>query len=202
MQAVFNKDEWTGKFIESVHKWTCQRNKSLTTDQAAAILRVFRKLKYILIRHGYTTELGAAAILDKPKYKNPLRQSLKIEREVRYAGGNRLAFRFKLNDRIKDFITQEIKPRHIFAIEYLDWDWINRLWMIEVNRETLEPAMMLIGRFGFHIDEEVENFLVDAHNAFRDPCKFRIEGNQIIVEINDNELLGEWVASALRGEEI
>ena len=196
-----NGNAWMKKFTADVYKWTVSRDKPLTTDQAAVIMRLFRQLKPILISIGHTSEELADHFVQNPRYNHPLRPSLKIEREIRYVGGNRFAARFKQNDGIKTFLETRISGSRLFETDVATEDKINRIWIIEVNRETLEPIMEMISIFKFGFDAAVEQYLVEAYNAMNEPCSFHLRDGKIVAEVNDNELVSQWVRGPLQGRE-
>jgi hypothetical protein len=198
LREVLLNDQWFEKFVDNVHGWVVQR-KALTTEQARIALRIIAKTKLVLIENGWATADEVDRLIKSPRYRMPLTQSSNVPREVRYLGDNLLGFRFKRNDNIveimKNFADDLGEP-------LCTWDWISRLWIMPVVRETIQPIMEIIrdNRFGF--DDDVAEYLALVTNAQDEPSTFVIDPNsgKIIATVNDHEIMAAWTISALAGE--
>lgn len=197
--GMASMDAWAKGFVNSVHKWV-STDRALTTEQAKVVLRLFAKFRHVLIDSGYTTEEQATLLIARPRYRLPVTPSRNVPREVRYLGQNRLGFRFKFNDDIKGFIEKKINSA-IICGEEAEFDWHSHLWIVPVNRATIEQVIELIGFFNFAFDGAVEDLLIATYASFDHRCNFRLVDGRIVVETGGNELLESWIVGPLRGLE-
>lgn len=193
---------WFERFINNVYSSVIFANVPLTTQQAKVCVEVVRNLKPRLVPT-YLTEDMHTALVTHPVYRYPLTPSKNIPREVRYLGDALLGFRFKMREDIVSRLKQ-MGATSAFMGEAVRWDGISRMWIVPLNRDTIEPLMDLIGGFQFDFDDEVARQLAVHTNSLggQSAFVFDAEANEIVVSVPDNELLALWVKHVLQGEEL
>jgi hypothetical protein len=187
-------DLWFRNFIENVSRWSGQ-DKPLTTEQAKIVLKLLAKTRAYFISEGVPAE-NIDDLMANPQYRNQPTLSAVIPREVRWAGDNILAFRFKRNDIILNdlkAITQ-INP----LVEPI-WDTFWRLWTIPVFVNTVDATIGVIGKHRFGLDDDVELFLARVADEAGIGSAFVLDNDRVIYEINDQPLLRAWVEGPLGG---
>lgn len=192
------RDAWKTNFICNVHA-SVASGRALTTAQANVVLKLagqhtssisnVRKLKVADIQ----------AAISKPVYNRPLVQSQNIPREVRYVSGNKIAFRFKMDE----MVIREIKQlksginvdRPVFNRKY-------RIWVVSVNPKNVDSVRTLIDRHKFMYDQATLDLITRTKNL-RDTLpsfKYNPETDNLKVVVPNNPFLALLLQASLKGE--
>lgn len=197
-------DSWYANFVNSVFEQV-YLGHSLTVNQANVSLKVMRRTKNELIAKNIVSKDEIEQQLKTPKYRNSLRPSVNIPKQVRYIGDGILAFRFKINETILADIKNIRKPK----THYLDTNdtvWFNhthKLWLVRVNRDNMKKISEIILDHRFEIDDEATiDFLKQADENIGKKSTFVMdpESGKIVANVCDNELIAAWVRNVLPSE--
>jgi len=177
---------WDQKFISDVSTHT-QQGSALSTAQSAIVLKILQK--YLGVFNAkHSTEVQQ--ILHSPIYRKPLFESQSFPREVRWAGGGTLLFRFKFNAQISVDLRNlnsslpELSPPHLVH-PY-------KLWKINVDNSNHKEVMSIIKRHNFEFDDEVLEFFMHVTNNLDNPTSLRITDDEIQVDVNNDILTTIW----------
>jgi hypothetical protein len=201
VDAVSTEQNWDLRFVTNVVAYI-RKDKPLSTEQAKIVLKMLRRFERKLVNAKLIEEETIRNLIDFPSYRQQPYTSASVPREVRYIGDNCLAFRFKMNDVIKNDIKR-LRPKGTGFIEKYNWFHAqHRVWVVPVTRDTIKPVQELIAKHRFGFDDEVVEYLVRASNSAHQATGFAFdpEINLISAEVGDNELIAWWVKTVLQGE--
>lgn len=201
-------DDWIKSFVESVGSHI-DMGKALSTRQSEMILKIIRKVK------PYVAE-NLDSVIENPTYRLPLYKSTFVPKEVRYIGGNLLAFRFKYNPELfkrlqkicdvkkASWFTDDIyvdmeSYRNITPKSYFDQKY--NIWIVPVYRYNLQPILALITEERFGKDIDVEDYLRLVQKSIDKPSIFYIDTEFDVIRANvcDNPLLACWITEIAEG---
>lgn len=201
--AIATEQNWDFRFVTNVASYI-RKDKPLSTEQSKIVLKMLRRFEKKLVNKGLIEADKLRNLIEFPSYRQPPYTSASVPREVRYIGDNCLAFRFKMNDVIKNDIKR-LRPKGTGFIEKYNWFHSqHRVWVVPVTRDTIKPVQELISKHRFDFDDAVVEYLVRASNSADQPTGFAYdpEINLISAEVGDNELIAWWVQTVLKGEVI
>lgn len=183
--------EWFFNFLNNIQVWVSD-GKPLTTEQAKIVLKILGKTRPLFLSLGVSAK-AIREMQTNPVYRQQPTLSSVMPREVRYLGGNILGFRFKRNDTI----VNDIKAlKEYWATDHdVVFDYVQRLWLVPLSGDTLEPVMKIIGKHRFEFDDGVAGYLADCHNVQNGGAAFSVNECMIL----DNDILGQWVRAVLVG---
>lgn len=196
------KDDWAFKFVANVSDYTLQ-NKPLSTEQAKIILKIVRRTRDYLIKHGESQE-SIDALLLSPQYRLTPYPSANVPREVRFLGDNLLGFRFKRNDAISQSIGGLVNHPADEGAVHLGSIWFHRefrLWVVPVNRRNLDDVMEVIREHRFAFDDDVVEYLTLCANNRGRPAAFAADTDLGVIagQVYDCEIIAWWSRSVLGG---
>ena len=182
--------EWFLSFLNNIQVWVSD-GKPLTTEQAKIVLKILGKTRPLFLSLGVSAKAIREMQTD-PVYRRQPTLSSVMPREVRYLGANLFGLRFKRND----IITTEIKGlKEHWATDFdVVFDYVQKLWIVPISSDTLEPIMTLIGKHRFAIDDEAAGYLAACHDVESEAAFSSTE-----CMILDNDILGQWVKAVLVG---
>lgn len=180
---------WDYKFISDVSTHSL-RGSALSAKQASTVIKVLQKYVTLFDPADQPT---VRALLTDPEYRRPLYESIEIRREVRWAGGATVLFRYPYNNSINadlrtltnciDFIMQ---PRLLSSI---------KTFKVIVDSSNYKHIMDLIQKHSFQFDDETLQFFMNVTNHADKPNRISVDGDQIKVEVNNDVMLSLWLES-------
>jgi predicted nucleic acid-binding protein len=201
VDAVSTEQNWDLRFVTNVVAYI-RKDKPLSTEQSKIVLKMLKRFERKMVVAELVEEQKIRNLIEFPTYRHTPYTSASVPREVRYIGDNCLAFRFKMNDVIKNDIKR-LRPKGTGMIEKYNWFHSqHRVWVVPVTRDTIKPVQELISKHRFGFDDEVVEYLVRASNSLDQPAGFAVdpEVGLISAEVGDNELIAWWVQNVLNGE--
>jgi hypothetical protein len=213
--APLLNDEWHKNFVCSICE-QIERGAAMSTKQSAQTLRIIGLLRKQIVQAGLASETEIDNMLIDPSHRQPLYKSIYIPKEVRFIGGNMLAFRFK--DRA---ITEKIK-----ALGYLErnrwlpdphrhfqhtalrenmlphrprFEWLHKIWIVPVYRHNVPHIFELITKHRFHMDDMTVKYLNLVRQSADRPSLFATDGEVILGNVCDNPLLSGWITEIAGG---
>jgi hypothetical protein len=191
--------DWNISFISSVanhvhsgHALTVNQGKTIVKLAANHISKIadHKKLDSNTVKHATIT----------PSYRTKPVESANIKREVRYLGGNKLAFRFKMDPTV----IAELKGLKSSSLSN-DRSSFNkqlRIWIVSVSAANLEKLFTIIKNNKFEFDEDVLQYMLKCSNSKGKAPSFNYDpqtGN-IIVDVVDNPILEDIVSMVMGGD--
>lgn len=179
--------QWDQKFISDVSTHTRQ-GSSLSTAQSTVVLKVLQK-HVNLFNASHATQVQQ--LLQTPVYRRPLFESLNFPREVRWAGGGTLLFRFKFNAQI----TADLRNLNCSLPELSPPQLIHqyKIWKVNVDNANHKEVMNIIKRHNFEFDDEVLEFFMNVTNNLDTPTSYRITDDEIQIDVNNDILTTIWL---------
>ena len=203
--------DWHRNFIDNVATHIITGH-ALSTNQSKTILKLFAKVRHCLVAYGMATDDDISRMLAQPEHRRPLYESVAIPREVRFIGDNRLGFRFKQNDIIKQRIERfgvpeqtvwlnAVRDKRSKLIATPHFDWPNRMWIVPVFRHNLSGILALIQEYRFGMDEDVAAYLRLALRSLDKPSTVVLNEDRdiIIANVCDHPLLAGWMTEVAEG---
>lgn len=185
-QAVVS--EWDQKFIGSVAKHT-RTGSPLSTAQAATVVKVIAK--YVDLFGDFDIPL-VENLIQFPKYRKELHQSVQVKREVRWAGGPNLLFRFSFNQGITDSLralrSELADLTRALPVKNM------KMWRVTLDSTNYKEVMRVIQAHDFSYDDDVLKLFLEIENNLKVPSSISVEGDEIVVSINNDILATEWIA--------
>ena len=202
--VILRSDEWGRKFVESL-AGSVDQGRALSTRQCSFFITLLKRHRDRIVSGGCGySSLDLDKLILSPTYRQEPYESIRIATEVRYLGDNKLGFRFKRTDAIKDAIK-----RIRSSIKYdLNWssdleptyEYKHRMWVIPVMSSNYKQVWNLITRHGFNFDDEVAGFLALCEASTNKPSTAVLDGDRIIFNICDNGPLGAWMDNVMMGD--
>lgn len=182
---------WDRRFISDVAGYVDQ-GKAISTAQGDIAIKLISKYRHILVSCGlYDADIGM--LLITPVYRIAPYQSTYLPREVRWAGNNKLAFRFKFNGPIKDDIKKLEGVNHFTGSSKPWFDRSNKLWIVDVNSGNYQSVMNFIQRYGFKVDSTVEQYFLAIVNSIGRPSTIEVVDENIVVVSHNDDFLDAWL---------
>lgn len=192
------KREWNVNFISNV-AMHIRHGRALTINQGNTVVKLaanhigkiaaLRKIDANLVKQSVSS----------PKYRTPPVESANIKREVRYLGGNKLAFRFKHDPiviaEIKGLKSSSLSnDRSIFNKNF-------RIWVVTVSQANLEKIYSIIKKNKFEFDEDVLAFMHRCSNSkSKAPTlNYDLQSGNIHIEVTDNPILEDIISLVMGG---
>lgn len=205
--VLLRSDSWGSGFIKSLAE-SVGRGSALSTRQATFFLNLVKKHRDAILTNGCGySSIDLDRIVMTPAYKQQPYESIQIVKEVRYLGDDKLGFRFKRDDGIKEFIK-----RMRMSVKDFPWrpdlepkfDYRHRMWVIPVYAGNFKKIMNMIGDYGFGFDDDVAGYLALCEASINQPPTAVLdpESDQIVVNLCDNDALSAWMVNVMRGQVI
>ena len=204
---ILRADDWGRKFIQSLNE-SVTSGRALSTRQGEFFVNLIKRHRDRIVTGGCGySSIDMDRLILSPSYRQEPYESVMVKREVRYLGDNKLGFRFKKDDAIKEAIkrirasAKETSWRSDLEPSY---EFKHRMWVIPVTATNFKQVMNMILRNDFGLDEEVAAFLGLCEASINQPPTAVLdeEGGRIILNICDNEALGAWVDNVLIGDRV
>ena len=203
-------DNWDIDFISSVaHQ--IEKDGELSTRQNYFIMKILKKMSSTIIKFNWVSIDDIDNFIDKPLYKKPLYHSKNVIREVKYAGDNKLVFRFKRNeilfnklknisipdktDWIED-ITENLNDCEN-VVEKSRYDSYYHVWIVPVYRFNIEKIVAFMDENNFDVDNNVVNYLSNVFDDVNKPEEITVVDGIIKIDAKDNILLKKWITENL-----
>ena len=188
---------WHVNFVDSLWQKVVSKDRPLTTEQGKSVVKLLAKARPYLVSKCGIDEKAIDTLLKAPRYRQPPTLSANIPREVRGAGGSKLIFRFKWND----VIRSQLADLATAAVSSYEWDWINRVTVVEVTPQNVDDVQRMIVDHRFDFDINAANILASAHNLKEllltvDPIDGEFELR------TSNFLIAAWTNRVLGGREV
>ena len=184
------QDKWDRQFISDIAKHTSS-GSNMSTTQADVIVKLIDRYRLHLSSVGIR-EIELKHLLTAPIFRKNPYQSTPIPREVRYIGGNYLAFRCKFNSNIVDDLKLLRNDMRLLRYQYPIYNQEYKLWIVPISSLNLDRVMSVIKRYKFDFDSGVENFLLEVTNTIGATPTIDIVDDSIEVVVQDDILLAEW----------
>lgn len=193
------KREWNVNFISNV-SMHIRHGRALTINQGKTVVKLaanhigkiaaLRKIDANLVKQSVSS----------PTYRTPPVESANIKREVRYLGGNKLAFRFKHDPiviaEIKGLKSSSLSnDRSVFNKNF-------RIWVVTVSAANLEKIYSIIKKNKFEFDEDVLGFMHRCSNskAKAPTLNYDPQSGNILIEVIDNPILEDIISLVMGGK--
>jgi hypothetical protein len=194
-------DTWAAAFVKNVAAYV-MNGKALSTEQGRIILKLMTRVQDHLIEAGVDAD-DLRVTLAFPRYRQPPYPSANVPREVRYLGDNFLGFRFKRNDAISSDLKAMVRDQD-FLFDEIWFHPEHRVWVVPINRDTIEEAMGAIKRHRFQFDDAVAAYLADALDARNGRSNVSTDRDLglMAAQVKDNEMLAWIVRDVLMGQPV
>lgn len=193
------RDAWKSNFIMNVHQSIAYSNRSLSTAQAQVILKLANQHASNLSKALGKKVADVQQAISNPTYSRPVYQSQNIPREVRYVSGNKIAFRFKLDQTVvqdlKGLKNRQNKERPAFNKRF-------RIWVVTVTVTNYEAIQSIIKRHKFSYDQAtLEYFMQVQQTRNKSPSvEYNNETGNFRVTIPNNAFLAQMIEATMGGE--
>jgi len=193
------KRDWNANFISNVSTHV-KHGRALTINQGKTVVKLAANHigKIAALRKIDPNAVKQA--INSPQYNQKPVESADIKREVRYLGGNKLAFRFK-HDPI---VIAEIKGLKSSSLsnDRSEFHKDFRIWIVSVSNANLEKVFAIIKKNKFSFDEEVLAFMHKcSNNKNKSPTfEYDNESGNILIEVADNPIFEDIVKFVLGGQ--
>jgi len=127
------------RFIRDITSYS-RMNKSLSSSQGKLCIKIISKYRDILENNGIN-KIILDSVISSPIYRLPLYESLNIKREVRYAGDNKIIFRFKYNPTIIDELRKLRHHNMETGMIYPIYNKDLKLWIMEITKDNSDKIM-------------------------------------------------------------
>ena len=178
---------WDQKFVSDVSTHTI-KGSPLSTAQANVAIKILRKYVSLFAKAEQTSLL---TLLNAPQYRNELKQTVEIPREVRWIGGSTLLIRSPYNPVV---ITDLKNIRCTLGdiIPKINHRSI-RAWKVVLDDANYKEVMNFIKKHNFAFDDDVLRLFMNIESNIAKPASIRLVGDQIEVEINNDVLSTLWL---------
>lgn len=170
------------KFVRSVSR-RAEKGEALTTRQGWAFLNIMRK-NPIYAEISMKKEVFDD-ILRHPQWKIPLVPSVELRSEVRHLGDNLIGFRCSISKAEAEFTA-------------LNAIYSNGMRIVALrNASDLSAVIEFIGRWGFQMDRETEQFLAEALKFSDTPTKIVLADDQIVIDVPNEHVFAQFALHVL-----
>lgn len=201
MQYDFAFGEWEASFIRSVGQHTINE-RALSTRQGEVVIRIGKKYRETLFASS-SDQKKLDILLANPVYRIDPFVSEMYPREVRYAGDNLLAFRFKMNEGVKQDI-KKLSPRasRQSGGQVVFFAKAARVWVVPVTLSNVEMVQTVIAEHDFGFNDPVLALIADISSSrgVLPQAIYDDEGKQIVLAAVDNGMLGWFTEHVLGGK--
>lgn len=157
------KGAWYVDFICNVQGYV-DGGGCLSTNQGATLLKIATSNTNALAGHFGISSAMMKQFIDHPTYRMTPYQSTSVPREVRYLGGDQLAFRFKADRTVTDDLKALKMPQDVIPSRP-KWNDHYRVWVVAVTSSNLEKIMALIRKHKFSFDETAMEYIWLCENS-------------------------------------
>lgn len=204
---ILRSDDWGRKFIASLNA-SVASGRALSTRQGEFFVNLVKRYRDKIIEDGCGySSLDLDRLILSPRYRQEPYESVMVKREVRYLGDNKLGFRFKRDEAIRESLKRirtSIRETNWSSDLHPSYDFRHRMWIVPVVASNFKQVMNLILRNDFGLDDEVVQYLALCEASINQPPSAILdeENDRIILNICDNDLLGAWVDNVLFGAKV
>ncbi len=211
---------WAADFVQSVGNHI-DNGRALSVKQAAQVLKVIERVRHHIVTKGWATDDQITAMILHPQYRQPLYEASYVPREVRYLGGNLIAFRFRGDKELIDKITAlsqapmtpwlhggvvhginkyELEREATVAIKSR-YDYLYKIKVVPVYRFNLKAITDIIATHRFKTDDMILAYFRGARKNLDEPAVVTIskEDEAILVKVHDDPLLSSWITEIGEG---
>jgi hypothetical protein len=196
--GVENRD-WNISFISSVAQHV-HAGRALTINQGKTVVKLAANHISKIADHQHTDVNAIKRAIQSPIYKSPPVESANVKREVRYLGGNHLAFRFKMDPTV----IAELKALKSSSLsnDRSSFNQELRIWVVSVSAANLEKLFAIIKNHKFEFDEDVLQYMLKCSNSKGKSPSFNYDNQtgNIIVEVVDNPILEDIISMVMGGD--
>ena len=191
-QAYGISNSWDRRFISEVAWHTRDSTKPLSTGQVGVILKLVDRYQVHLELAGmYHSHIEQ--VLIEHTTRLPPNVSSSVKREVRWAGGSNLVFRFKFNPEVKDAL-KAFKASDCFGTHKTTYEPKNKLWVVPVSVANYAGVIEIISRYGFDFDDDVARLLAGVSNSRLSKSEITLVDNEICVETKDDAFMARMMS--------
>jgi len=176
------------RFIRDITSYS-RMNKSLSSSQGKLCIKIISKYRDILENNGIN-KIILDSVISSPIYRLPLYESLNIKREVRYAGDNKIIFRFKYNPTIIDELRKLRHHNMETGMIYPIYNKDLKLWIMEITKDNSDKIMSYIKTHKFEFENDLVEYFFTIENAKTSKDDIKLVGDKIIITNNTNN---EWL---------
>jgi hypothetical protein len=195
------KRDWNISFISSVAQHV-YAGRALTINQGKTVVKLASNHINKIAEHQRTDANAIKRAIQSPVYKTTPVESANIKREVRYLGGNKLAFRFKMDPTV----IAELKTLKSSSLsnDRSSFNQELRIWVVSVSTANLEKLFSIIKNNKFEFDDDVLQYMLKCSNSKGKPPSFKYDNQtgNIMVDIIDNPILEDIISMVMGGEAI
>lgn len=195
-QYDFAFTDWEANFIRSVGLHPLN-DRALSTRQGEVVIKIGKKYRKTLFSSP-AFQNNLEALLSNPVYRLDPFVSEIYPREVRYAGDNLLAFRFKMNEDVKRDI-KTLAPRNSGG-QTVFFAKKQKVWVVPVTLANVAMVQNVIAAHNFDFDDPVLTLLanVTSTRGVSPQAFYDAGGDQIVLATSDDAVLG-WFAEHVLG---
>lgn len=153
--------------------------KNLSERQAQVIWKIVKKYLDFIIACNVDVD-ALLKLVENPKYRKPLYQSVIIPREIRYIADYKFAVRFNFNPTIRNDLQ--------LSVVECRWNEQNKFWVVAVNKSTCVSFKRFINRYKFVLDNvalKMLNYMISFQHGY----EIGEKNNRVFVNIADNQVL-------------
>ena len=196
IQYDFTFTDWEAKFIRSVGMHP-MNDRALSTRQGESVIRIGKKYRTTLFSRSEDMK-KLEILLSNPTYRNEPFVSEIYPREVRYAGDNFLAFRFKMNEEVKSAI-KALSPQNS-AGQTVFFAKGPKVWVVPVTLSNVSRVQDVIAACDFNFDDPVLTLLANVASSHGVPPQafYDADRDQIVLAASDDAVLA-WFAEHVLG---
>jgi hypothetical protein len=182
---------WDRRFINDVAGHAAN-GQAISTGQCEIVLKLLARYREFLIHFGIPAS-DLDVLMHNPLYAIQPYPSTVMPREVRWAGDNKLVFRYKYNAGIVEDIKKLKGVNCFLPNNFPSYNRDHKLWIVDVNSGNWEKVMDVIRRHNFSFDGRVEQYFVDVANSVKQPCSIKTDGQVVEVVVRDDDFLNAWM---------
>jgi hypothetical protein len=157
------KGAWHIDFISNVQGYV-GGGGCLSTNQGTTLLKLATSNTNALAQLFSVSSATMKNWIDNPTYRQSPYQSTSVKREVRYLGGDQLAFRFKADKTVTDDL-KALKTNEDVMNTRPKWNSHYRVWVVTVTATNLEKIMTLIQKHLFAFDTTALEYITICNNS-------------------------------------
>lgn len=182
---------WDRRFISDVAGHVSNQ-QSISTAQSQIVIKLIDRYEHHLVAKG-VDQSSIRFLISTPCFRSTPYQSTALPREVRWAGDNKLVFRFKFNSGIVEDIKR-LKSNVSFGEKsYPLFSRDHKLWIVEVTDSNLDKTMDVIKRHNFGFDDVVAEYLMNAVNSRGVKSSAQVVDDKIEITIRDDDFFNNWI---------
>lgn len=188
-------DGWDRQFINDL-SLKAQDKKPMSTRQADKARRILEK--YIKILYIEYSSEDVKNLLKSPVYNITPYKSINIPKQVKFAGGNAIAFRCSYNPLfVREMKKLKRTDTKASAAYSFTGDPYN-LWVLEVNHENVEATLTLIEKYKFEVDQAACDFLCDLTDDVLKPNgTVKVEDGKLVIKTGKQVYFKDFIDAVI-----